>query len=47
MNTSSNRRVAGEVRGERLLVATGRLLRVEGIGLETVGVEVNPHGIRG
>jgi dihydrolipoamide dehydrogenase len=35
-----------EVRGERLLVATGRHPRVEGIGLETVGIEVDPHGIR-
>jgi pyruvate/2-oxoglutarate dehydrogenase complex dihydrolipoamide dehydrogenase (E3) component len=35
-----------EVRGDRLLVATGRRPRVEGIGLETVGVEANPHGIR-
>jgi pyruvate/2-oxoglutarate dehydrogenase complex dihydrolipoamide dehydrogenase (E3) component len=34
-----------EVRGERLLVATGRRPRVEGIGLETVGVEANPGGI--
>lgn len=34
-----------EARGERLLVATGRRPRVEGIGLETVGVEVDPHGI--
>jgi pyruvate/2-oxoglutarate dehydrogenase complex dihydrolipoamide dehydrogenase (E3) component len=33
------------VRGDRLLVATGRRPRVEGIGLETVGVEANPHGI--
>ncbi len=35
-----------ELRGDRLLVATGRRPRVEGIGLETVGVEVDPHGIR-
>jgi dihydrolipoamide dehydrogenase len=35
-----------EVRGDRLLVATGRRPRVEGIGLETVGVEADPHGIR-
>jgi dihydrolipoamide dehydrogenase len=35
----------GEVRGDHLLVATGRRPRVEGIGLETVGVEANPHGI--
>jgi dihydrolipoamide dehydrogenase len=36
---------AKELRGDRLLVATGRRPRVEGIGLETVGIEVNPHGI--
>jgi pyruvate/2-oxoglutarate dehydrogenase complex dihydrolipoamide dehydrogenase (E3) component len=36
----------GEVRGDRLLVATGRRPRVAGIGLETVGVEANPHGIK-
>ena len=35
-----------ELWGDRLLVATGRLPRVEGIGLETLGVEANPHGIR-
>jgi dihydrolipoamide dehydrogenase len=35
-----------DVRGERLLVATGRRPRVEGIGLETVGLEADPHGIR-
>jgi dihydrolipoamide dehydrogenase len=34
-----------EVRGDRLLVATGRRPRVAGIGLETVGVEAGPHGI--
>jgi dihydrolipoamide dehydrogenase len=33
------------LRGDRLLVATGRRPRVEGIGLETVGVEADPHGI--
>jgi pyruvate/2-oxoglutarate dehydrogenase complex dihydrolipoamide dehydrogenase (E3) component len=34
-----------KLRADRLLVATGRRPRVEGIGLETVGVEVDPHGI--
>jgi dihydrolipoamide dehydrogenase len=34
-----------EVRGDRLLVATGRRPRVEGIGLETVGIAVDPHGV--
>jgi pyruvate/2-oxoglutarate dehydrogenase complex dihydrolipoamide dehydrogenase (E3) component len=32
--------------GDRLLVATGRRPRVEGIGLETVGIEANPRGIK-
>jgi dihydrolipoamide dehydrogenase len=31
--------------GDRLLVATGRRPRVEGLGLETVGIEANPRGI--
>ncbi len=33
------------LRGDRLLVATGRRPRVEGIGLETVGVTPDAHGI--
>jgi len=35
-----------ELEGDRLLVATGRRPRVAGIGLETVGVEADPHGIK-
>jgi pyruvate/2-oxoglutarate dehydrogenase complex dihydrolipoamide dehydrogenase (E3) component len=35
-----------DVRGDRLLVATGRRPRVEGIGLDSVGVEAGSHGIR-
>jgi dihydrolipoamide dehydrogenase len=34
-----------EVSGDRLLVATGRRPRVTGIGLETVGVQADEHGI--
>lgn len=34
-----------ELRGDRLLVATGRRPRVHDIGLETVGVEVDDRGI--
>jgi dihydrolipoamide dehydrogenase len=34
-----------ELRGDRMLVATGRRPRVAGLGLETVGVEADPHGI--
>ena len=35
-----------ELRGDRLLVATGRRPRVAGIGLETFGIEPDPRGIR-
>jgi pyruvate/2-oxoglutarate dehydrogenase complex dihydrolipoamide dehydrogenase (E3) component len=34
-----------ELRGDRLLVATGRRPRVEGIGLENVGIEPGKRGI--
>jgi dihydrolipoamide dehydrogenase len=33
------------VRGDRLLVATGRRPRTVGIGLETAGIDVNPRGV--
>ena len=35
-----------EVTGRELLIATGRRPRVEGIGLESVGIEVDPKGIQ-
>ncbi len=35
-----------EVRGDRILVATGRRPRVEGIGLESVGIAVDPKGVQ-
>jgi pyruvate/2-oxoglutarate dehydrogenase complex dihydrolipoamide dehydrogenase (E3) component len=34
-----------ELRGDRLLVATGRRPRLQDIGLETVGIEADPHGV--
>jgi pyruvate/2-oxoglutarate dehydrogenase complex dihydrolipoamide dehydrogenase (E3) component len=34
-----------ELRGDKLLVATGRRPRVDGVGLETVGIEPDPHGV--
>jgi pyruvate/2-oxoglutarate dehydrogenase complex dihydrolipoamide dehydrogenase (E3) component len=33
------------LRGDRLLVATGRRPRVRGIGLETVGIDPDAHGV--
>jgi dihydrolipoamide dehydrogenase len=35
----------GELRGDHLLVATGRRPRVDGLGLEAVGVKADVHGI--
>ena len=34
-----------ELRGDRLLVATGRRPRVQDLGLESVGVRADPHGV--
>src|SRR5687768_15994294 len=34
-----------ELRGDRLLVATGRSPRIDGIGLESVGIEADPRGV--
>ena len=34
-----------EARGDRLLLATGRRPRVNGLGLETIAVQAGPHGI--
>ncbi len=34
-----------ELRGDHLLVSTGRRPRVEGIGLDTVGVHADTHGV--
>ncbi len=34
-----------ELRGEKLLIATGRRPRVHGLGLETVGIEAAAHGV--
>jgi pyruvate/2-oxoglutarate dehydrogenase complex dihydrolipoamide dehydrogenase (E3) component len=34
-----------QLRGDRLLLATGRRPRVSGIGLEAIGLEADPHGI--
>jgi pyruvate/2-oxoglutarate dehydrogenase complex dihydrolipoamide dehydrogenase (E3) component len=36
----------GEVRAERLLVATGRRANISGLGLETVGIDTTGHALR-
>ena len=46
MTTSWSSRMEGRSRGDRILVATGRRPRVEGIGLESVGITVDPKGIQ-
>ena len=35
-----------ELRGDRILICTGRHPRVEGIGLETVGIKPDPKGVQ-
>ena len=35
----------GELRGDRLLISTGRRPRIDGLGLETVGIQPAGHGI--
>jgi pyruvate/2-oxoglutarate dehydrogenase complex dihydrolipoamide dehydrogenase (E3) component len=37
---------AGALTGSELILATGRTPRIEGLGLETVGIEPVPHGIQ-
>ena len=34
-----------QLKGDRILVATGRRPRVRGLGLDTVGVEEDAHGV--
>jgi pyruvate/2-oxoglutarate dehydrogenase complex dihydrolipoamide dehydrogenase (E3) component len=34
-----------ELRGDRILVATGRRPRIDSVGLDTIGVEANPRGV--
>ena len=44
-STSSQFADHDDLRGERLLVATGRSARVDGLGLDTVGVEPTKQGV--